>query len=103
MRVALPQAELTEKQWQRQVVDLAAQCGWRRTYHTYDSRRSASGWPDLVLVRERVVFAELKREGGKLTAAQREWITALQRAGAETYVWVPSMLDEVAGVLTGRR
>jgi VRR-NUC domain len=68
---------------------------------TYRADHS-SGFPDLVLVRDRVIFAELKREGGKLSAAQREWVEALEKAGAETYVWFPSMLDQVAEILSNR-
>ena len=48
------------------VVDLARTLGWR-VYHTYDSRRSQPGFPDLVLVRERILFLELKSETGKLS------------------------------------
>lgn len=56
---------VTEKEWQAQVVELAQTLGWKKAYHVYDSRRSHSGWPDLVLVRERILYVELKREGGK--------------------------------------
>ena len=44
----------------------------------------------------RVVFAELKRETGKLTPAQTEWLDDLAAAGVETYLWRPSMIDEIA-------
>lgn len=71
--------ELTERQFQQQVVDLARAFGWL-AYHTFDSRRSAPGFPDLVLahpLRGRVIFAELKREKGHVTQQQRGWIDAL--------------------------
>ena len=95
-------AELTEKQWQQQVVSLARQTGWNRIYHTHDSRRSAHGFPDLVLVRDRVIFAELKTEKGKLSDAQQAWLDALRAAGAEAYIWRPSDLEQVAQILTRR-
>jgi hypothetical protein len=95
--------EITEKEWQAQVLDLARLCGWRHGYHTFDSRRSASGFPDLVLVRERVVFAELKSETGKLSAAQVAWLEALEAAGAEAYLWRPSDLVDVMQTLRRRR
>ena len=68
---------LTETQFQTKVVDLARARGWL-VYHTYDSRRSAPGFPDLVLARDgRVMFVELKASAGRISAAQREWLTAL--------------------------
>lgn len=94
--------DLTEKEWQAQVKQLASQTGWKGAYHTYDSRRSQSGFPDLVLVRERVLFVELKRETGKLSPAQAEWIRWLIDAGAEAYVARPRDLEMVAAVLTKR-
>lgn len=100
--IASASSFLSEKAWQRQVVEMAHHLGWR-TYHTFDSRRSSAGFPDLVLVRERVIYAELKAEGGRLTISQREWLTALETAGAEAYVWFPSMFDQIVQVLTSRK
>lgn len=99
-------ANLTEKEWQKEVVLLARTLKWRHVYHTFDSRRSSHGFPDLVLVRERVVWLELKREGrraGRLTEQQREWLLALRYAGAEAYVVRPSDLEDLATVLVARR
>lgn len=92
-------ADLTEKEWQAQVTQLAKQTGWRGAYHTYDSRRSSSGFPDLVLVRDRVVYLELKREKGKLSPAQRDWIGWLLSAGAEVYVVRPRDLEALGAIL----
>lgn len=88
----------SEREFQREVVKRALIFGWR-CYHTYDSRRSAAGFPDLVLVRERVIFAELKTETGKLGKEQQEWIGALANAGMEAHVWRPSDLEEIVRVL----
>jgi hypothetical protein len=77
VRAPVPVCDLTEKEWQAQVLDLARLYGWRHAYHTFDSRRSASGFPDLVLVRERALFAELKSKSGKVSAAQADWLAAL--------------------------
>lgn len=90
---------LSEREWQRQVVQLAQQLGWHKTYHTYDSRRSHSGFPDLVLVRDRVIFAELKRQNTHPSADQVEWLNRLANAGAETYLWRPADLNELARIL----
>ena len=91
---------LSERDFQRQVVELAELQGWR-VYHTYDSRRSNPGFPDLALVRPpRVIFAELKRERGRVTAAQREWAQALRAClGVEYYLWRPSDWDEIVEVI----
>lgn len=89
---------VSEKDWQQQVIDLAQLLGWLY-FHTYDSRRSSGGFPDLVLVRERVVFAELKSGSGRLTAAQHWWIASLSVAGAEVYVWQPSDWPQVEQTL----
>ncbi len=93
-----------EKEWDYQLFNskkgLAPMLGWRLCYHTLRSKGSQSGFPDRVLVRERVIFAELKREKGVLTPAQIEWLNGLARAGAEVYVWRPSDLDEIAQILT---
>lgn len=93
---------VTEREWQAEVVALAKHMGWRH-YHTHDSRRSEPGWPDLALVRERLVLAELKTETGRVSAAQERWLSLLSSAGVETYLWRPSDRDEVIHVLSRRR
>lgn len=102
MTLPLPLTELSEKQWQKQIVDLAAQLGWRKTYHVYDSRRSHSGWPDLVLLRDRIVYVEVKTERGKLSDTQKDWLNAIVNAKGEAYVARPRDLEFLAYVLTAR-
>lgn len=92
-------------------------------YHTHDSRRSQAGFPDLVLIRPpRLIFAELKLDKPTatrarahdvaarpdwlrrrdLTAAQADWLTQLADIpGVEAYVWTPSHLQDIAGILAG--
>lgn len=97
-------AEITEKQWMNQVRTLAMILGWR-PYHTYCSVYSDAGFPDLVLVhtkQRRVIFAELKRDTGRVTERQQAWLDDLAAAGAEVYVWRPSHLDEVEQILRSR-
>jgi hypothetical protein len=96
-------ARLTEKAFQTQVVQLARLCGFE-TYHTFDSRRSDRGFPDLVLLnpkRGRLVFAELKVARGKTTPEQDVWLANLRAAGQEVYLWRPADWDEIQVVLTG--
>lgn len=94
-------AELLEKQIQSAILDIARVLGWR-VYHTFDSRKSQAGFPDLVLVRDRVIYAEVKRAGQKPRQSQVDWLNALSRAGAEVYVWTEDDYDEVASILSQR-
>ena len=82
-------ANMSERQLQDQVLELAQIRGWL-VYHTHDARRSQPGFPDLVLLRDRVVFVELKSQLGQLTPSQLEWLTRLWDVGAEAHVWRPS-------------
>ncbi len=54
----------------------------------------AKGFPDLMLVRpgRELAFAELKRELGKLSPEQEEWIGLLRTLGYDVFVWRPSDL-----------
>lgn len=92
---------IPERTFQTQVRSLARLLGWI-PYHTFDSRRSDQGFPDLVLVRDRVVFAELKTPKGRLSSHQEIWLEALRNAGAEVYVWRPGDLEEIQKVLSRR-
>ena len=55
-----------------------------------------------MLARERMIYAELKTEKGKLSAAQVEWMHVINDAGGEFYVWRPSDRFEVDNVLRTR-
>lgn len=62
-------------------------------YHTFDSRRSPSGFPDLVCCGpDGLLFRELKRETGRVSVAQEKWLAALKGAGQDAAVWRPSQL-----------
>lgn len=67
-----------------------------RGYHTHDSRRSESGYPDWTITGRRTIFRELKTQRGKVSRAQQEWLDALTAAGDDASVWRPMDL------LTGR-
>lgn len=75
-----------ESEFQSNVRELAQRLHWL-AYHTYDSRRSDEGFPDLVLVRPpRVVVMELKSVRGQLSAAQAVWKVMLEQCpGVEYY------------------
>lgn len=105
--------EVTEKAFQSRVVELARLYGWR-VAHFHDSRRQvkpgvfvgdkdAAGFPDLVLVRPPdLLVLELKRETGKTTEAQDEWLSSLVACGVEARVVRPSDWDWVRARLVGR-
>ena len=98
--------DITEKQFESQVKDLAKLFGWKY-YHTWRSIHSPAGFPDCVMVRlSRIIFAELKSEKGKVSPAQQEWLDALGNVGdkdMQVYLWRPSDIEpnggEIARVL----
>lgn len=98
---------ITERDFQRWVQALMVETGWK-FYHSPDNvprngfiQNVKAGWPDLVAVRgRRIIFAELKRETGKTTEAQDEWLAALKLTGAEVYVWRPSDKGKLRSILS---
>jgi len=101
---------ISEKAFSQQVVDLAQVLGWRIAH--FRPARTAKGWrtpvsadgagfPDLVMVRgDRLIFAELKSEKGRLMLAQQEWLDLLAGTGkAEVFLWRPSDFEEIVEIL----
>jgi hypothetical protein len=103
---AKPLEDILEKEWDYTLFNgqkgLAPMLGWRLCYHTLRSKGSQSGFPDRVLVRERIIFVELKREKTGPTPNQVEWLDGLAKAGAEVYLWRPGDLDEIGEILSMR-
>lgn len=78
----------------------AKQFGWL-AYHTHNSRNSADGFPDLVLVKDgRMLCWELKTAGRCPTAAQQEWLDALAGCGVQARVVRPGDYDECFDLLS---
>lgn len=111
---------MTEAAWQRQVCDLASMLGWqfvhfptvttarkgrdgavRYVHQTAYKGPLGPGWPDLVLVRDRVVFVELKATTS-LSEEQKRVRDILRDADAEWYCWRPADLEEARRVLVRR-
>lgn len=88
-----------EAAFQRAVTDLAEANGWKWHHHQI-SKRSKSGWPDLILVRHRVIVAELKVGTNKPTAPQLGWLEAFQAASVDAYLWYPQDWPAIVDVLT---
>jgi hypothetical protein len=80
----------SEAAFQAAIVELAHLAGWA-TFHVYDSRRSAAGWPDLILCQPpRLLAVELKSAHGRLRREQRAWLDRLAACGIQVRVWRPS-------------
>ena len=98
---------MTETDLQAQVIELGELLGWR-VYHVTDVRkrlraRTSLGFPDLVLVRERVLYRELKNDRRLLEKEQKAWRDILLAAGQDWAVWRPNMWDEIQAELTARK
>lgn len=94
----------SEKEFQAAVIALAKRHGWM-AYHTHDSRRSAAGFPDLVLLRGDVgIVAELKRSAKERpTADQQTWLEAWEAVRRiEVRLWTPDLWTEIEAMITGR-
>lgn len=101
---------MTEAQFQDWVAEYAQLNGWL-VYHGRPAQQVDGGWrtpvqydgkgfPDLVLVRRRVIFAELKTERGTVSPDQRKWGTALQVSeGIDYFVWRPSDRPTIEQIL----
>jgi hypothetical protein len=99
---------VAERDFQRQVTDLAELLGW--TWCHWRALRNGrgiwqvpvegplgKGWPDLTLVRERdgrLIFAELKRWDQDPTPEQVAVLDLLEGLGRECHVWRPSDLGD---------
>lgn len=93
----------------RTVIDLAHLRGWRVAHFrpAQNSRgqwrtpvaADGAGFPDLVLVRDRLIFAELKTTVGRLSPEQVKWRDALIDAGQDWYCWRPDDLPTITRIL----
>lgn len=102
MKLSPLDINITEKELESQVRDLAELFGWKY-YHTWRSIHSPAGFPDCVMVREnRIIFAELKSEKGKTSEQQFKWLEALGRTKTEVYLWKPSDFDKIVEILNRR-
>jgi len=94
MNLKMSEGELLEN-----ILDCAQKTGWLRAhFRSVETKNKGwqtpvqadgAGFPDIVLVRERVIYAEVKSGIGKLSKLQEDWLGALSDAGQEVYVWSP--------------
>lgn len=108
-RVAKPKNGPTEDEFIEQVIDLAHLLQWKSAH--FRAARTTSGWRtavsgdgkgfcDLLLARDRVVYAELKVGKGRLSPEQKAWSDVLKHAGQEVYLWKPENWEEIERILT---
>ena len=82
------------------VIRTALKHGWKFYHAPYiEGIPRVKGFPDLVIVRDRVLFRELKTVSGELSKEQEEWIRRLQNAGADAKVWRPYDMNEIEAEL----
>lgn len=95
-------APVSEGAWQAAVMRVLKGAGYM-TYHTHDSRRSPSGWPDVAAIKPTggiLYLCELKTETGIVSQAQAAWLEALAGTrGVVAEVWKPSMVEDIAARL----
>lgn len=91
----------SEKELQADVIALLKLTGWI-VYHTFDSRRSAPGFPDLIAIRGRRLLAlELKTASGKVTEDQYTWLKAFAGVDrVEAYVVRPENVDQLSAIVS---
>lgn len=91
---------MLEAELQNAVIELAQLLGWRvahfrpalnaRGEWRTPVQADGKGWPDLVLVRDRVLYRELKSARGTLSVEQQDWAKSLRKAGADYDIWRPN-------------
>lgn len=98
----------TWREWQDQVAELAQRHRWRVA--SFRPARTAKGWrtpvghdgkgfPDLLLVRERVIAVECKTGRGRTDREQEAWLQAFERAGGIALVARPEDWDRLCALL----
>jgi len=78
---------------------LARANGWEGE-HTYNALGPDTGLR-VMLLRDVIIFADVKDEGCTRTPSQEHWAAAVQRSGkAETYLWTPAHWPAIVARLT---
>ena len=94
-------ADSSEREFQAELIAEALRRGWA-CYHTFDSRRSVAGFPDLVMLRAgSLIAAELKVKKNKTTAAQEAWLSLFGMVpGVRVFRWRPEDWADIVKELT---
>ena len=99
----------SEAGFTREVIGCAQAHGWKAAHFRPGLTKSGrwvtavqgdgKGFLDLVLVRERVAWVELKIPPNTLTPEQEQWVGWLRAAGQEVHMWVPADWPVIENVL----
>lgn len=109
-----PPPGCSEAEFQERVIELAHAHGWRvahfrrvrvsrkngSVYYETPVAADGKGFPDLELVRERLVKMELKSQKKRREPEQVLWGRAYERAGVEYYWFRPSDWEAIKSVLS---
>lgn len=105
---------MKEVEFSKQVEDTFKLFGWRFShfrgvriqrkdgsiYYQTPIQGDGVGFPDYVAVKgNRLLFAEIKGDNGRLSPDQKIWLETLGGTSAEVYVWKPKDFDELMGIL----
>lgn len=115
-RLPLGLDQMSEKEFQVAVCDLAHSLGWRvahfrkvrvqraggETFWETPVAEDGKGWPDLVLVKPpfRPIFAELKVKANVPSPEQWQWLHELRGSGMNAVVLYPSDWPFIVDMLT---
>ena len=90
-----------ERRWQVQVRAWLHRAGFV-SYHTFDSRKSEPGFPDIIAILPGVVIiaVELKTNRGRVTSSQQFWLDAFRSVGIYTGVWRPRDSDAIEAAIS---
>jgi hypothetical protein len=103
---------IKEADWQTLVIAWAVAGGWFVAHFTRalvggrymtPVRADGAGFPDLVLVRERIIYAELKTDTGHVHTTQKMWGCRLKMAGGDHRIWRPRDHAAISGELLAPR
>lgn len=82
-------ARMPERELQQLVADLCTWLGLPH-FHPLNAKGMRAGWPDSVIIGQRILYRELKSQAGHLSAEQRITGERLKAAGGDFAIWRPS-------------
>jgi len=98
---------------QKGIIDMARRLGWRvahfppvpteRGWRT-PVAADGKGFPDLLMVRDRLIVAEVKGDTDRLRREQQTWLDSFRLAGVAAHVWTPEqwLSGEIESILRAR-
>ena len=113
MTVPQSRERISGKKLQAGIIDTARRLGWICAHFTavktdfgwrVPVAADGKGFPDLILVRDRLIAVEVKGDGDTLKPEQKRWQAALRMANVEYHVFTPAMwiTGEIEEILNRR-